>query len=140
MRPVPRHRRPRSTRGAHCRSSAGSPTGHARTIICGDFNTPLDAAAFDDWRPALRHGFADCPDWRGPLETWAFGLPVLTIDHIWLSPDLLPASAEKGSLLTRDHAWLVVDTAIRPDAPARSVSQRAAQSSQFVVNEGLRGL
>ena len=82
---------------------------HPRTIIAGDFNTPLDSSGFDAWRAAFHHGFADCAAWRGPLETWGFGVPVLAIDHIWMSPDLVPVSARKGARLASDHSWLLVE-------------------------------
>jgi endonuclease/exonuclease/phosphatase (EEP) superfamily protein YafD len=81
----------------------------SRTIIAGDFNTPLDAAGFDAWRGQFHHGFADCADWRGPLETWGYGVPVLAIDHIWMSLDLAPVRADKGTRACSDHSWLVVD-------------------------------
>ena len=87
--------------------------GHPRTIIAGDFNTPLDSAGFDIWRDTLHHGFADCPAWRGPLETWGFGVPVLAIDHIWMSPDLVPVSARMGTRLASDHSWLLVECGVR---------------------------
>lgn len=83
--------------------------GHPRTIIAGDFNTPLDASGFDSWRAKLNHGFADCAAWSGPLETWGFGVPVLAIDHIWMSPDLAPVAAQKGARLASDHSWLLVE-------------------------------
>lgn len=83
--------------------------GHPRTIIAGDFNTPLDSAGFDSWRAAFHHGFADCAAWHGPLETWGYGVPVLAIDHIWMSPDLVPVAAKKGACLASDHSWLLVE-------------------------------
>ncbi len=83
--------------------------GHPRTIIAGDFNTPLDSAAFDRWRESYHHGFADCSSWHGTLETWAFGLPILAIDHIWMSPDLVPVSATKAPRRWQDHSWIMVD-------------------------------
>ncbi|HWB03346.1 MAG TPA: endonuclease/exonuclease/phosphatase family protein [Verrucomicrobiales bacterium] len=86
--------------------TAGS---HSRTIILGDFNTPLGSAAFDKWRDAFHHGFADCSAWHGPLETWAFGVPILAIDHIWMSPDLVPVRAQKGTRFGQDHSWIMVE-------------------------------
>lgn len=80
-----------------------------RTIIAADFNTPLDSAGFDAWRREYRHGFADCESWHGPLETWCFGVPVLAIDHIWMSQDLAPRSARKESRFGQDHSWLFVE-------------------------------
>lgn len=56
-----------------------------RAIILGDFNTPPESVWFREWRT---RGFAlanDAPR-RGFRETWAYGLPLLTLDHVWLAP------------------------------------------------------
>jgi len=63
------------------RAAAGDP----RAIIVGDFNTPPESAWFREWRA---RGFAlanDAPR-RGFRETWAYGLPLWTLDHIWTAP------------------------------------------------------
>jgi len=80
-----------------------------RTLIAADFNTPLDSAAFDAWRGQYHHGLADCAAWHGPLETWGYGVPVLAIDHIWMSRDLAPASARMEARLASDHSWVFVE-------------------------------
>ena len=82
-----------------------------RTIIAADFNTPLDASGFDAWRESYHHGFADCADWHGTLETWCYGLPILTIDHIWMSRDYAPRAARKAPRFGQDHSWLFVEWA-----------------------------
>lgn len=82
-----------------------------RTIVMADFNTPLDAAGFDAWREDYYHGFADCAAWSGPLETWACGLPLLAIDHIWMSKDYAPRAAQKAPRWLQDHSWLFVEWA-----------------------------
>lgn len=82
-----------------------------RTIIAADFNTPLDSAGFDAWRENYHHGFADCAAWKGPLETWGFGIPILAIDHIWMSHDFSPRAARKEVRLFQDHSWLFVEWA-----------------------------
>lgn len=79
-----------------------------RTIVVGDFNTPIDSAGFDAWHRRFEHGIADCADYDGPPETWCFGLPLLSIDHQWGSRDLVSAKAEKGSQLFMDHQWVLV--------------------------------
>jgi hypothetical protein len=91
--------------------------GSPRTIIAGDFNTPLDSVGFDAWRTAYHHGFADCPTWRGPLETWGFGVPLLAIDHIWMSRDLAPVAARKQARFGNDHLWLFVECRRAKPAP-----------------------
>lgn len=61
------------------KAAAGDP----KTIILGDFNTPPESKWFRPWR---EQGFQLANDGprRGFRETWAYGLPLLTLDHIWL--------------------------------------------------------
>lgn len=61
------------------KAAAGDP----KTIILGDFNTPPESKWFRPWR---EQGLALANDGprRGFRETWAYGLPLLTLDHIWL--------------------------------------------------------
>jgi len=61
------------------KAAAGDP----RTVILGDFNTPPESKWFRPWR---EQGFVLANDGprRGFRETWAYGLPLLTLDHIWL--------------------------------------------------------
>lgn len=56
-----------------------------RAIIVGDFNTPPESSWFREWRT---RGFALANDGprRGFRETWAFGLPLWTLDHVWTAP------------------------------------------------------
>lgn len=100
--------RPREPRVDAVREIAGL---HPRTVIMGDFNTPLDADGFRAWRAAWSHALADCPHYRGPVETWPLGLPLLAIDHLWGSREMQPFHAEKGWSLPRDHAWLFAEFA-----------------------------
>jgi endonuclease/exonuclease/phosphatase family metal-dependent hydrolase len=60
-----------------------------RAIILGDFNTPPESVWFREWRT---RGFAlanDAPR-RGFRETWAYGLPLLTLDHVWHATGWVP--------------------------------------------------
>ncbi len=86
-------------------TAAGSP----RTFVLGDFNTPVDSVTFEHWWKTFHHGFADCASWHGPLETWGYGVPILAIDHIWMSQDLVPVTAKKGTGAGEDHSWILVD-------------------------------
>lgn len=80
---------------------------HPRTVITGDFNTPIESALLDPWRADLHHAFNDAG--HGFRETWPRPLPVLTIDHVWSSPDSPPLHAEKRWLPSSDHAVLLVE-------------------------------
>ena len=79
-----------------------------RTLVVGDFNTPYDSVAFDRWRDTWVHGLSQAACTPGPA-TWPIGLPLLSIDHVWLSKDLWPRQAWKETFLGYDHAWQVID-------------------------------
>ena len=53
-----------------------------RAIVLGDFNTPPETRWCGDWQGTLT--LANNGPHRGFRETWAFGLPLLTLDQIWL--------------------------------------------------------
>lgn len=80
--------------------------GNPRTVVMGDFNTPLESALFTPWRVGLRHAFNEAGS--GFRETWPRPVPVLTIDHVWSSADSPPLHAEKRWLRSSDHAALLV--------------------------------
>lgn len=82
-------------------------------IILGDFNTPPDSVHFDAWRNA---GFTLANDnlSDGFRETWGWGLPLLTLDHIWLCPALGAISTSKHAR-SSDHQ--AVTTVIAPHPP-----------------------
>jgi hypothetical protein len=81
-----------------------------RAIILGDFNTPPESHWFREWRES---GFTlanDAPR-RGFRETWAYGVPLLTLDHVWLAPGW--RAAQCGKLrLGSDH--LAVKASLQP--------------------------
>jgi hypothetical protein len=72
-----------------------------RCLILGDFNTPDSARGFDAWRP--KFALANDAKPRGFLETWCYGLPVLTLDQLWISQDLKAVSASQNVSLRSDH-------------------------------------
>jgi endonuclease/exonuclease/phosphatase (EEP) superfamily protein YafD len=72
-----------------------------RTVVLGDFNTPLDSALLVD----LRRRFTAAIEGRhsGFRETWFYGLPMLSLDQIWLSKDFRPVFAKRIWTLSSDH-------------------------------------
>ena len=74
------------------KAAAGDP----RAIILGDFNTPPESCWFRPWR---EQGFALANDGprRGFRETWAHGLPLLTLDHVWAGPAWTALRAERSA-------------------------------------------
>jgi endonuclease/exonuclease/phosphatase (EEP) superfamily protein YafD len=85
-------------------------------IILGDFNTPGESIFFDELR---RRGLRDAFEagGRGAPETWPWPLPVLTLDHIWLSPELTPMSCRKVRTRRSDHLAVVTDISFREKRP-----------------------
>jgi endonuclease/exonuclease/phosphatase (EEP) superfamily protein YafD len=72
------------------------------TLVMGDFNTPIESRWFDPWRDAKLHHASEGAR-EGFRETWPRPWPVLTIDHIWSSPDTLPQSMERVQIPSSDH-------------------------------------
>ncbi len=66
-----------------------------RAIILGDFNTPPESTWYRGWRD---RGFSLANDGprRGFRETWAYGLPLWTLDQIWLGPGLKVARTDRA--------------------------------------------
>ncbi len=81
--------------------------GDAPVIVMGDFNTPLESVHYADLRqdltPAEPNGFR---------ETWPFGLPVLSLDQVWLGNGATALGCAKQSRRRSDHAALFVDVQI----------------------------
>ncbi len=79
--------------------------GHARTIVMGDFNTPLESVCL----AVMRTSFSEVMDGphRGFRETWFFGLPLLSLDQVWLSRDLEPKFATRRLTFASDHAPVI---------------------------------
>lgn len=98
---------PRTERVERIRQLAGD---SPRTLIAGDFNTPYDSCAFDTWREVYHHGLSQAVSTPG-AATWPIGLPLLALDHIWMSRDLIPMKAWKGTPLGHDHAWQIISIA-----------------------------
>jgi vancomycin resistance protein VanJ len=84
--------------------------GRSRLIVMGDFNTPGDAPATAVLRPMLRDAFETAG--RGWSETWPVPLPVLSLDHIWLSPDLRALRCEHGWSWLSDHRPVIATVAV----------------------------
>lgn len=82
------------------------------TIVLGDFNTPLTSAFFRDFRGSFRHAFKSSGS--GLIPTWPALLPVLDLDHIWLSPDIVPVRARTLRTLHSDHAAVIADVKLPP--------------------------
>jgi endonuclease/exonuclease/phosphatase family metal-dependent hydrolase len=91
--------------------------GRERTVVMGDFNTPLGSTGFDLWKEKLHHALSTSGE--GLLETWPRWLPILSLDHIWSSLDVPPVKARKLWRNSSDHAAIIAEltTASSPPSP-----------------------
>lgn len=80
------------------------------TIVLGDFNAPLDARGFDEIRNRYHHAFESAG--TGLTSTWPTGAPLVAIDHIWLSHDIVAECTRVIKSRVSDHRAIVAD--IRP--------------------------
>ena len=78
-----------------------------RVIVMGDFNTPSESRHFDAFRQDHLQDALDMGG-RGFRETWFFGLPLLSLDHIWLGKDWQVLEAQKIWTKHSDHAAVFV--------------------------------
>jgi len=76
-------------------------------ILAGDFNTPLESIFFDAYRSRFANALEAGS--KGFRETWPFGLPLLSIDQVWVGSDWKVIEARKIWWLTgSDHAAIFV--------------------------------
>lgn len=86
------------------RAAAGDP----RVVVLGDFNTPPESVWYEGWHSSL--SLANDGPRFGFRETWAFGLPLLTLDQVWIGSGWKPLWTDQtrhGSDHSRVRAVLV---------------------------------
>jgi endonuclease/exonuclease/phosphatase family metal-dependent hydrolase len=76
-------------------------------VVLGDFNTPRESVYFRSWRGRFQHAFEVAG--RGFTETWPAPLPLLCLDHVWVSNDWRVLQCRKPWHPPHDHFGLVVD-------------------------------
>ena len=74
------------------------------TIVLGDFNVPYESSFLDDLKDNYNHFFSK--NGNGFRETWPWNIPLLSIDHIWVSKDLNIINSEKINTRNSDHSML----------------------------------
>lgn len=74
------------------------------TIVLGDFNTPLESVHLSFLKKNFENSFDEKGD--GFRETWFWNIPILSLDHIWVSNDIEIISANKISTFKSDHSML----------------------------------
>lgn len=78
-----------------------------KVIVMGDFNTPYESVHFDPFR---NDGLQDAltVGGNGFRETWFYGIPLLSLDHIWLGKGWHVLEARKIWKSESDHAAVFV--------------------------------
>ena len=80
-----------------------------KTVVLGDFNLPYESKFLKEIKTNFNHAFNE--KGNGFRETWFWNIPLLSLDHIWVSKDLEILNAEKISTFKSDHS--MVKTVIR---------------------------
>ncbi len=80
-------------------------------IVLGDFNTPSDSAFFLPLRKRLRDVFEAAG--HGYAHTWPMPLPVLDLDHIWVSHHFRVVESEHLTNFLSDHRAVVAGLAFQ---------------------------
>ena len=89
---------------------AASATADVPTIVMGDFNTPIDSRWFDRVRTRFEHVFEAAGS--GFFLTFPAQLPLVGIDHVWVSRGIEPRCATVESYGTSDHRALTARLAL----------------------------
>jgi len=76
----------------------------SNTIILGDFNVPYESVLFKEIKSDFNHAFNE--KGNGFRETWFWNIPLLSIDHIWVSKDLKILKTEKKGTFKSNHNML----------------------------------
>ncbi len=79
--------------------------GEGRTLVMGDFNTPLESVHLAPMRASFTE--ARQGPFRGFRETWFYNLPLLSLDQVWCSRDLQPVFAARRLGFASDHAPVI---------------------------------
>ncbi len=74
------------------------------TIVLGDFNLPYESKYLKNIKQNFNHAFSK--KGNGFRETWFWNLPLLSLDHIWVSKDLKILKTEKINTFKSDHNML----------------------------------
>ncbi|MFD1616099.1 endonuclease/exonuclease/phosphatase family protein [Gelatiniphilus marinus] len=74
------------------------------TIVLGDFNVPFESKYLSAFKSNFNHAFNQ--KGNGFRETWFWNIPLLSLDHIWVSKDLEILKTEKIGTFKSDHSML----------------------------------
>ncbi|WP_142784728.1 endonuclease/exonuclease/phosphatase family protein [Changchengzhania lutea] len=71
------------------------------TIVMGDFNVPIESLFMKPFKTHFNSAFSE--KGNGLRETWFYNLPILSLDHIWVSKDLKILKTNKINSFKSDH-------------------------------------
>ncbi|MDD7884794.1 endonuclease/exonuclease/phosphatase family protein [Flavivirga sp. 57AJ16] len=74
------------------------------TVVLGDFNVPFESMYLDKIKMNFNHAFSE--KGNGFRETWFWNIPLLSLDHIWVSKDLETLKAVKIGTFKSDHSMI----------------------------------
>jgi hypothetical protein len=74
------------------------------TIVLGDFNLPIESIHLKEIKTYFNNAFAE--KGNGFQETWFWNLPLLSLDHIWVSKDLEILKTQKINTFKSDHSMI----------------------------------
>jgi hypothetical protein len=74
------------------------------TIVLGDFNVPFESKNLNKLKTDFNHAFNE--KGNGFRETWFWNLPLLSLDHIWVSKDLKILKTQKINTFKSDHCMI----------------------------------
>lgn len=74
------------------------------TIVLGDFNVPFESKNLNKIKSTFNHAFNE--KGNGFREIWFWNLPLLSLDHIWVSKDLKILKTQKINTFKSDHCML----------------------------------
>lgn len=74
------------------------------SIILGDFNVPFESKHLSNIKTHFNHAFSE--KGNGFRETWFWNIPLLSLDHIWVSKDLKVLKTKKTWTFKSDHNML----------------------------------
>ncbi|MEC3906039.1 endonuclease/exonuclease/phosphatase family protein [Tamlana sp. 2201CG12-4] len=74
------------------------------TIVLGDFNVPFESKLLNPIKTNFSHAFTE--KGNGFRETWFWNIPLLSLDHIWVSRDLKILKTQKTCTFKSDHSML----------------------------------
>lgn len=74
------------------------------TVILGDFNVPYESKYLKPFKTDFKHAFNE--KGIGFRETWFYNLPLLSLDHIWVSKNFKVLKTNKTNTFKSDHNLL----------------------------------